>query len=154
MDDRREIDRHLDRLRRKLTKLQPQLAGEKGKVAAVLLPIFERGGEAHLLFIKRSEHVSHQGQVAFPGGRVEPTDRDLSETALREAHEEVGIRPDTVDLLGFLPVRNTFASGYVVAPFVGAIPDPHRLRHDPHEVAEVFTVPISALADQRHRGTY
>ncbi len=144
----------LDRLRRRLGRPEPGLAIPEGKVAAVLIPIFERGGEGHLLYIKRSENVSHQGQVAFPGGRVEPPDRDLCETALREAHEEVGIEPDTVDVLGFLPAKNTLVSGFHVAPFVGAIPDPHKLRHDPREVAEVFAVPIGALRDARHRGSY
>jgi len=78
----------------------------------------------------------------------------LSHTALREAHEEVGIAPETVDLLGRLPIMNTMVSGYTVAPFVGVIPDPLELRHDPVEVAEVFTVPLDALVDSRYRGVY
>lgn len=154
MNEPRAIERQLDLLRRKLGKPEPRLAGSANKVAAVLVPIFERAGEGHLLFIRRSERVSHQGQVAFPGGRVEPIDRDLSQTALREAHEEVGIRPETVELLGRLPAKNTRVSGYLVAPFVGVIADPQGLRHDPHEVAEVFTVAISVLADSRYRGIY
>jgi 8-oxo-dGTP pyrophosphatase MutT (NUDIX family) len=147
------ISHHLERLRLKLgNQKQPPIP--KGKAAAVLLPIFERGGEGHVLYIKRSEQVSHQGQVAFPGGRVEPTDSDLGATALREAHEEVGIVPETVEMLGFLPSQNTLVSGYFVAPFVGAIPDPRDLSHDPREVAEVFTVPLDALFDPKYRGTY
>lgn len=148
------ITRDLERLRRKLGKPGTPRPIPKVKAAAVLVPIFERGGEGHLLFIRRSENVSHQGQVAFPGGRVEPADRDLSETALREAYEEVGVEPGTVDLLGFLPTHNTTVSGYVVAPLVGAILDPRGLPHDSREVAEVFTVPIRALIDPRHRGEH
>ncbi len=150
----RAITRDLERLRRKLGKPGTRQPIPKVKAAAVLVPIFERGGEGHLLFIRRSENVSHQGQVAFPGGRVEPADRDLSETALREAYEEVGVEPGTVDLLGFLPTHNTTVSGYLVAPFVGAIGDPHGLPHDSREVAEVFTVPIRALIDPRNRGEH
>jgi 8-oxo-dGTP pyrophosphatase MutT (NUDIX family) len=150
----RSINRDLDRLRRKLGKPGPRPPLPTGKAAAVLVPIFERAGEGHLFYIKRSETVSHQGQVAFPGGRAEPTDRDLGETALREAHEEVGIVPATVDLIGYLPAHNTTVSGYMVAPFVGAIPDPERLRHDPREVAAVFSVPIRALLDRKYRGDY
>ncbi len=154
MSDRSPISPHLERLRRKLSRPEPRLPRAGGKAAAVLVPLFERRGGGHLLFIRRSEQVSHQGQVAFPGGRVEPTDRDLSHTALREAHEEVGILPESVELLGWLPTENTMVSGYTVAPFVGVIPDPLELRHDPIEVAEVFTVPIGALADARYRGIY
>jgi 8-oxo-dGTP pyrophosphatase MutT (NUDIX family) len=154
MPPHRAISHHLDRLRRKLAKPDRRAAIPNGKAAAVLVPIFERSGEGHLLYIRRSENVSHQGQVAFPGGRVEPTDRDLGETALREAFEEVGIAPETVDLLGLLPFKNTIVSGYLVAPFIGAIPEPTGLAHDPREVAEVFSVPLSALADPRYRGTY
>jgi len=99
----RPITRDLERLRRKLGQPGPRQPIPKVKAAAVLVPIFERGGEGHLLFIRRSENVSHQGQVAFPGGRVEPADRDLSETALREAYEEVGVEPGTVDLLASFP---------------------------------------------------
>jgi 8-oxo-dGTP pyrophosphatase MutT (NUDIX family) len=148
------LDRQLDRLRLKLSRSEPMVSASAGKVAAVLVPIFERDGEGHMLFIRRSQRVSHQGQVAFPGGRVEPTDRDLRHTALREAFEEVGIEPDTVELLGLLPAKDTLVSGYRVAPFVGVIPEPRALRRDPHEVAEVFTVPITVLADPRHRGVY
>jgi 8-oxo-dGTP pyrophosphatase MutT (NUDIX family) len=147
------FSREIDRLRSRLNRAEPA-AVHAGKVAAVLVPIFERGAEPHVLFIRRSELVSHQGQVAFPGGRLEPTDRDLAETALREAHEEVGIRPEEVDLLGRLGAKSTRVSGYLVAPFVGVIPDPKHFRHDPREVAEVFTVPLDALADPSYRGTY
>jgi 8-oxo-dGTP pyrophosphatase MutT (NUDIX family) len=156
MSDNHRIERQIERLRARLKSPAPRPSGAAaaGKVAAVLVPIFERRGEGSVLFIRRSELVSHQGQVAFPGGRVEPTDRDLGHTALRETHEEVGIAPEAVDLLGALPIENTFVSGYTVAPFVGVIPNPREVRHDPKEVAEVFTVPLGALGDPRYRGTY
>ncbi len=79
-------------------------AEAKGRVrAGVLVPIFDRGGELYVLFILRSNTVAtHQGQVSFPGGRAEPEDGDIVTTALREAEEEVGLRPETVEVLGRL----------------------------------------------------
>jgi 8-oxo-dGTP pyrophosphatase MutT (NUDIX family) len=123
--------------------------------AAVLMPIFERAGELHLLFIRRSDHIeSHRGQVAFPGGRVDPTDASLLHTALREAHEEVGIQPATVEVLGSFEGAVTRSSEIYVTPFVGVIPQADGWRADPKEVAAVFDVPMSALTDSRYRGTY
>jgi 8-oxo-dGTP pyrophosphatase MutT (NUDIX family) len=119
------------------------------------MPIFERAGDLHLIFIRRSDHVeSHRGQVAFPGGRVDPTDTSLLHTALREAHEEVGIQPSTVEVLGSFEGAIARTSEIHVTPFVGVIPQADDLRADPKEVAAVFDVPMNALADSRYRGTY
>lgn len=127
-----------------------------GKVrAAVLMPIFDRDGELYMLFIKRSHSVAtHQGQVAFPGGRSEPDDPDILTTALREAYEEVGLRPETVEVLGRLTTAATMTSNYLVTPFVGVIGVPTDLRADQHEVEEIFSVPLAALKDPRFRGRY
>lgn len=125
------------------------------KGAAVLVPIFERDGELHVVYIRRGDHVaSHQGQVAFPGGRVDPGDATLLETALREAQEEVAIDPLTVDVLGAFPEMSTLTSGIIVAPFAGVIPATTALRPCPKEVAEIFDVPLDALRDPRYRGHY
>jgi 8-oxo-dGTP pyrophosphatase MutT (NUDIX family) len=127
----------------------------KSNAAAVLMPLFERDGELHVVYIRRSDHVaSHRGQVAFPGGRVEPVDATLLDAALREAHEEVGIDPATVDVVGGLPTMHTTTSGIIVAPFVGVIPSDAQLKPDPSEVAEIFDVPLSALRDMNFRGDY
>jgi len=121
----------------------------------VLVPLFEREEQLHVLYTRRSDRLlSHQGQVAFPGGKVDKADFDLLATALREAHEEIGLRPEAVEVLGGLTVISTQASGYSVAPFVGIIPDPVKLRPNPREVAEIFSVPMAVLSDQRFRGSY
>ena len=92
------------------------------RAAAVLVPIVQREDDLYLVFIRRSDSVeSHRGQVAFPGGRVDPTDTTLLHTALREAHEEVGIEPAVVDVLGGFPTMSTVSSGMLVAPFVGVL---------------------------------
>jgi 8-oxo-dGTP pyrophosphatase MutT (NUDIX family) len=110
-------------LRKRLTPLHTPdgAADASGRVsAAVLVPIFDRDGELYVLFIKRSDTVgTHQGQVAFPGGRAEPADPDILTTALREAEEEVGLRPETVEVLGRLSISATFTSNYLVTPIVG-----------------------------------
>ncbi|HVA81725.1 MAG TPA: CoA pyrophosphatase [Candidatus Binataceae bacterium] len=152
------VERHLERLRAHLAKTAPpprDLLANNRKAAAVLIPILERAGELHVVFIRRSDHVeSHRGQVAFPGGRVDPGDATLLDTALREAQEEVAIPPDAVQVLGALPVANTLTSGIIVAPFAGLIPATTAMRPSPDEVAEIFEVPLSALADPRFRGDY
>src|ERR1700686_2417913 len=126
-----------------------------GRGAAVLMPIFEMDGDLHLVYIRRSDHVeSHRGQVAFPGGRVDPTDETLLHTALREAQEEVGIDPASVDVLGGFEGTVARTSEIHVTPFVGVIPATAPLRADPKEVAAVFFVPMSALEDSSYRGTY
>ena len=127
----------------------------KSNAAAVLMPLFERAGELHVVYIRRSDHVaSHRGQVAFPGGRVDAVDATLLDAALREAHEEVGIHPPTVEVLGAMPTMHTTTSGIVVAPFVGVIPADAPLRPQESEVAEIFDVPLRALSDPRYRGDY
>jgi 8-oxo-dGTP pyrophosphatase MutT (NUDIX family) len=148
----------IENLRQRLTPLHSTDGDQlmRGRVrAAVLVPIFDRDGELYMLFIKRSDTVAtHQGQVAFPGGRSEPEDPDILTTALREAYEEVGLRPETVEVLGRLTTAATFTSNYLVTPFVGMIGVPTDLRADKHEVAEIFSVPIAALRDPRFRGRY
>lgn len=129
--------------------------GAAVRQAAVLVPVFEDDGDLHFLFIRRSDEVaSHRGQVAFPGGRVEAHDADLLAAALREAHEEVGLHPQRVDVLGGFETMRTLTSGIAVAPFVGLIPGPTGLKADPKEVAEIFTVPLAVLRSPRYRGDY
>ena len=150
--------RQVEKIRNTLGTVTPTPREElatKSTAAAVLIPLFERDGELHLVFIRRSDHVaSHRGQVAFPGGRVEAVDATLLDAALREAYEEVGLDPATVDVVGGLPTMHTTNSGIVVAPFVGVIPPDSRLKPDPSEVAEIFDVPLSALRDPGFRGDY
>ena len=153
-----DFNRHIERISLALGRVEPtprETLANRRNAAAVLVPLFEREGEMHVVYIRRSDHVeSHRGQVAFPGGRVDPVDRTLLDAALREAHEEVNIPPAEVQVLGAFPVAQTTTSGIVVAPFVGAIPATLALKPDPHEVAEIFDVPLSALRSPRYRGDY
>jgi len=125
-DDDATFAGQVETIRRKLSSVIPaprEALANKSNAAAVLIPLFERRGELHVVYIRRSDHVaSHRGQVAFPGGRVDPVDATLLDAALREAHEEVGIPPSIVQVIGALPTMQTTTSGIVVAPFVGVIP--------------------------------
>lgn len=126
------------------------------RAAGVLALFYNRGQRLHLLFFRRTDEVpTHKGQVAFPGGSGEPGDRDLRDTAMREAREELGIDPERVVPLGALRPFDTFVSNFVVSPFVGWLldPDPAFVRQ-PSEVAEVLEVPLDELRmrKNRHRG--
>ncbi|MFW6018928.1 MAG: NUDIX hydrolase [Halapricum sp.] len=117
--------------------------------ASVLVPILDRSTGPHLLFTKRADHLEdHPGQMSFPGGGREPEDTDRVETALREANEEIGLRPGEAQLYGRLDDFET-VSEYVVRPFVGTIPDRAYAPND-GEVAEITTFPLSALLDRRN----
>jgi 8-oxo-dGTP pyrophosphatase MutT (NUDIX family) len=116
--------------------------------AGVLLPLFKNATDYHLVFTKRTETVRHhKGQVSFPGGSFEPADGDLLTTALRESYEEVGIEPEHVSILGRLDDLATFSTSFTISPFVGLIPYPYPFRPNPTEVAIVFDVSLSILAD-------
>jgi 8-oxo-dGTP pyrophosphatase MutT (NUDIX family) len=112
--------------------------------AAVLVPIVDRG-EAHLVFIQRSDRVQHAGQISFPGGRIDPDDADDLHAALREAHEEVALPPTSVEPLGVLDDTETFATQYVITPWVGLVRGPVAWQPDAHEVERVIEVPVTAL---------
>ena len=121
-----------------------------GKPAAVLLPILEYTSELTVLFTVRASHLKHHaGQVSFPGGKQEPTDKSLVETALRETHEEVGLSPNKVEIVGSLPLYRT-VSRYEVIPYVGFISAPITLALDKNEVDCTFEVPLSYLMDQKN----
>ena len=152
------FDRQVETIRRKLSAVTPaprEALANKTNAAAVLIPMFERDDELHIVYIRRSDHVaSHRGQVAFPGGRVDPVDVTLLDAALREAHEEVGIHPSVVEVVGAFATMQTTTSGIVVAPFVGVIPSDTPLKPQLSEVAQIFDVPLSALRDPKNRGDY
>ena len=117
--------------------------------AAVLIPIYYKQGEYHILFTKRTEKVKdHKGQISFPGGAYEKQDGTLVNTALRECTEEIGLAAEAVELLGELDDTSTTTSNYIISPFVAAIPWPYPLKVDPTEVDEIIEVPISALLDK------
>ena len=117
------------------------------QAAAVLVPVFEEAGLARLILTRRSTNLpSHQGEIAFPGGKVHAG--ETSEAgALREAHEEVGIRPEDVDVVGPLEEMATVAGRFVLAPFVGVLRERPKLVPNPAEVARVFDVPLAELLE-------
>lgn len=120
--------------------------------AAVLLPLFRHQDAWHLLLIRRT-HVDgdhHSGQVAFPGGRLNPDDASTEATALRETEEEIGLPPARVTILGELEDMVTI-SNYRVTPLVGVIPWPFPLAPAEEEVARIFSIPLAWLADSANR---
>ena len=121
---------------------------------AVLVPLLPDGDAYRVLYTRRTEHLpDHRGQVAFPGGKHAPSDLALLDTALRETHEEVGIARSDVQVLGRLDDVTTMAARYVVTPFVGVLPPDTRFRPNPAEVADIFTLALSDLADPERQGT-
>lgn len=116
--------------------------------AAVLLLLYPKAGDYSILLNKRSNSVDeHKGEIALPGGRWDEGDTDLLDTALRETHEEMGVRPSDVEVLGGLGDFATI-SNYAVSTFVGTIPAPYAFFPN-EEVAEVIEAPVSYLLDTR-----
>lgn len=113
--------------------------------AAVLVPLIMRAAGVNVMLTQRTAHLhDHAGQIAFPGGRASPSDKDLVDTALRETEEETGLTREHIDVLGSMPDYLT-STGFKVTPVIGlAVPD-FTLAHDPFEVAEVFEVPLAFL---------
>lgn len=119
----------------------------EARPAAVLVPIVQHADALTVLFTQRTTHLkAHAGQVSFPGGRAEPGDASPEFTALREAEEEIGLKPERVELLGRLPDYHT-RTGYVVAPVIGLVVPPLALVPDPREVDDIFEVPLAFLLD-------
>lgn len=115
--------------------------------AAVLVPLVLREPAASILLTQRTAHLAnHAGQISFPGGRVAPVDGTPVETALREAEEEVGLRREEVQVVGVLD-RYVTRTGFEIVPVVGIVRPPFTLAPDPHEVAEVFEVPLAFILD-------
>jgi 8-oxo-dGTP pyrophosphatase MutT (NUDIX family) len=114
--------------------------------AAVLVPIFCKDGEYHILFTQRSDRVQHhKGQISFPGGARSKDDASLLDTALRESWEEIGVEAKDVEILGELDDTPTTTSSFNISPFVALIPYPHRFNLNHYEIDEIFSIPVSAL---------
>ena len=124
----------------------PVAVTDEQREAAVLVPVVERAGDSHLLFIKRADHLGeHAGQMSFPGGGHEPSDDDLLETALRECREEVGMRTEDVEVVGRIDDIRT-VTHYSVRPFVAHVPDQEWVPDD-REVAAVAPLSVADLTD-------
>lgn len=123
------------------------------RAAAVLVALFEEYGEVRVILTKRPDTMpSHRGDIAFPGGKMHPEDRSLIEAALREAEEEVGLRPEAVEVVAELDTLSTVTTRFLIAPFVGLLARRPALTPHAREVADVFDVALSdLLADGVHR---
>jgi 8-oxo-dGTP pyrophosphatase MutT (NUDIX family) len=119
----------------------------------VLVPLFrDVAGEAHAVLTRRRADLRrHAGEISFPGGRRDPEDADLRETALRETEEEIGLARAEVTVLGELPPVSTFVTGYLIHPFVGLIPADQSWRPSPREVDAVLELPLRTLRESRTR---
>ena len=116
--------------------------------SAVLILLYPQGGALYLPLTKRTERVAnHKGQISFPGGSREPEDATLYDTALREAAEEIGVDPATVERLGALTQLTIPASHFVIQPYLAACPARPAFAPDPAEVAELIELPLEALLD-------
>jgi len=136
-----------EQIRSKLSVLQPRaVTGTYKRQAAVLMPIFVRDRQPHLLLTLRTKEVeTHKGQISFPGGMRE-RDESLEQTALRETFEEIGIESDRIRILGrYHDYLST--TDYLVTPFVGHIEGPFKLVPQVREVAEVLEVPFQIFRD-------
>ncbi|HMG42344.1 MAG TPA: CoA pyrophosphatase [Acidimicrobiales bacterium] len=144
----------LDDVRRTLATVGPPQLSERagqpeatGRPAAVLAPLYEQGGNAVVVLTRRTWGLStHEGEVSFPGGRVEPGETP-ADGALREAKEEIDLDPSSVELIGELDHLNTLTSQSYIVPYVGTLPGRPQLSPNPGEVEVVLHVPLAELAD-------
>ena len=136
-----------EKLRQILARREKQrIADPKQIPAAVLVPIYEKDGQYHILFIKRTEWVEkHKGEISFPGGTYEARDKTLLDTALRESAEEINLNPDDVEVLGELNNVSSVKTNYAITPFLAFIPWPYEFKVDGHETEEIIEAPIATL---------
>ena len=146
-------DEMLDRMRQALADYTPRRVDHSGAApAAVLILLYDCGGETHVLFTERTNHVEHhKGQISFPGGGCDGGDDCLETTALRETFEEIGVNPEHVTLIGQLDDMVT-VSNFRVTPFVGLLSSEsdYPFVLNDHEVARVIQVPLHFLTDERN----
>ncbi len=152
---RRASRRHnegMKQTRLALARHSPRLIDSPDAMSsAVLVPIYPHDGRYHVLLTKRSEQVEyHKGEISFPGGAEDPGDADLRFTALRETHEEIGVHPGHVEIIGQLDDFMT-RTNFRIRPYVGLITrTPYEFEYDRIEVAEVLKVPVAHLHDRRN----
>jgi 8-oxo-dGTP pyrophosphatase MutT (NUDIX family) len=130
-------------------RAEPKFTDREVAQASVLIPIVVRE-RPMVLLTERTTHLStHSGQVAFPGGRRDDTDRDAAHTALREAQEEIGLAPDLAEVVGTLPTYTT-GTRFIVTPVIALVQPDLRLALNEHEVADAFEVPLEFLMNPAH----
>lgn len=129
------------------------LVDQDVKQSAVLIPLIEVNNALQVLLTKRAQHLKHHpGQISFPGGKVEPTDISPIETALREAHEEIGLKPENVQVIGQLDNYQTL-TGFNIRPIVGLIQPQEKYIIDQNEVAEIIQVPLQHFINKEQQVT-
>ena len=129
---------------------EPRFVDGPASPAAVLVPLVQRPSGLSVLLTERSPNLSsHSGQVAFPGGKVDPEDRSTVDAALRETREEVGLDQHFIDVLGQLPIYTT-GTRFMVTPVVGLVREGFELQPNADEVALAFEVPLSFLMNPAH----
>lgn len=127
-----------------LKNIKPQKSDKSGVVSSVLIP-FYKSKIWEVYFIKRIDDGSiHSAQVAFPGGKKEPNDKTTKDTALRETCEEIGIKPDYIEIIGQLDPTVTLSSHFIICPFIGELKS-NDFHINPSEVQYVFSVPVDFL---------
>ncbi len=150
----KQFEKMKERIRRILSQREKQnIVGTGAPLApaAVILPLYHKEGEYHILFTKRTEKVEHhKGQISFPGGARHEEDRSLEDTALRETFEEIGVHPEDVEILGELDNMRTVSSSFLITPFVAVIPYPYEFTVNTDEIEELLEVPIAALLDEKN----
>jgi 8-oxo-dGTP pyrophosphatase MutT (NUDIX family) len=130
-------------------RVEPRFSNRQPADASVLVPIVLRE-QPMVLLTERTTHLStHSGQIAFPGGRRDPTDTDAAHTALREAHEEIGLEASWVEVLGQL-APYTSSTGFIVTPVVALVQPEAPLALNAYEVADAFEVPLAFLTNPAH----
>jgi 8-oxo-dGTP pyrophosphatase MutT (NUDIX family) len=128
---------------------EPRFTNRTTAEAAVLVPIVMRERPTVLL-TQRTAHLStHSGQVAFPGGKRDDTDTDPADTALREAHEEIGLERELAEVIGDMPVYKT-GTMFVITPVIALVRPDYRLALNAHEVDDAFEVPLDFLMNPSH----
>ncbi len=119
--------------------------------ASVLIPLFFKDGQEYILYTKRSETVdTHKGQISFPGGVKDRSDKDFTETALRESYEELGLLREDIEVLGALDDMHTSTTGYTIYPLIGIIPYPYKFKINYDEIDEILEVPLTFLLDKKN----
>lgn len=147
----------LDEMRRRLRRHRhPSIAADpvfsNRDAAAVLIPVVPGSEPEVILTLRASNLGSHSGEVAWPGGKQDPEDDSLIATALRESHEEIGLEPEHVDVVGELrPFISKF--GLLVTPFVGIVTVPAELKANPLEIEDIFHVPLAWLLEDPRTDT-